>query len=600
MKTLTEEEFKQKYGVSVASQFDIKTPEANLYDSLKKDLVTRGEKNVNLIQQGATQRSPMQNVTQGFKVAANTAGALGDVAGEAIKRTPVLGGLAEKAGSAIGKGFNAVTDKIAGTKFFQEAAQGIPEGGALEQGLEIGQASGEIAGNVLGAEMGVGGVARGASAAAQVPKAIGDIPKPNMGAAGQYVKGAVRDVVPTTQSYIDHQIAKALDLTPGDLSKIESSTGNQVGRFLADNNLIGTNKATTEGLIQGFYKTNYDAVRSAIGKVEKTYKPSQLPRFTDALIQLKKATEGVPGLEKDAVKIDNLLAKKEGITLAEVQTVKELLDDNFSLYKVTGDVEQGVAKQGLANIRGDLKRLIEKEVKENTGEDIATMNNSVQTARSLNNAIETRSTRGLTRNNLNTRDVMMGLGLTYFGSPLLGVAAILAGKLINSPTARLRIARFLDQKTDAYRAKLSKDLDKGVVPPEVKEALGEPLTAPRTQSPTPQARFPQEPIDGTEPSPKSIIQKAQDVYKSTGLDDQRGFVKNPLGGDPQAQKIAQNLNGSDVSLIQNYVNEPTLDNFMKLAPVIEGMGLGKMTANEVQELLSDAITIRNQPDFSSG
>lgn len=475
MRTITEDEFKKEYGTIAASQFDLKTPEDSLFNSIKKDIASRSEKNVDLIQQGAASRTPVQNVTKGFEVAANTAGAVGDVAGEALTRTPLIGGAIKSVGTTIGKGFKALTGKLADTKFFQEAAAGLDEGNALEQGLSIGRSAGEIAGNVVGAEAGLGAT-RGAakSAATGAGRFAEAMPKPNVAGTGKYVAGAMRDVIPTSQSIIDHQIAKALDLTPGDLAKIESSTGNQVGKFLADNNLIGTNKASTQALVKGFFDKNYKEVRKEIEGVQKAYKMNQVPRYADALKAINSKIEGVPGLEDVAVKIDNLMNLGKDVKLADVQEVKELLDDHFNLYKVTGDVGEGVAKEGLANIRSELKGFIENEVKANTGKDIKMMNRNVQTSKSLNDAITARSPRGLTRANITTRDAMMGLGLTYFGSPLLGVAAILIGKVATSPTMRLRLARFLDSKGDAYRAKISEALNKGEVPREVQEAITSP------------------------------------------------------------------------------------------------------------------------------
>ncbi len=264
-----------------------------------------------------------------------------------------------------------------------------------------------------------------------------------------------------------------MDLTPSDLSNIEASTGNQVGKWMADNNLIGTNKATTQSAIDAFKTQNYNAVRSEIGKVTQSYKPTQVPRFIDALKAIKGQIDGTVGLEKVNAEIDNLL-KKKTVTLNDVQRAKELMDDHFSLYKVTGDVASGVAKQGLANVRSGLKDFIEKQVQKYTGADIREMNNNVSTARSLSDAITTRSPRGLTRANITNRDVMTGLGLTYFGTPLLGIASVLVKKLATSPTVRLRVARYLDQLTDAQRLKISEQLQKGSIPPDIQK-ITEPL-----------------------------------------------------------------------------------------------------------------------------
>ncbi len=170
-----------------------------------------------------------------------------------------------------------------------------------------------------------------------------------------------------------------------------------------------------------------------------------------------------------------MLTKKK-LTLEDVQAAKELLDDYSSLYGKQGDVLQGIEKQGLANVRDGLKTFIETEVKKNTGADIRQMNNNVSTAKTLNEAIEKRSTRGLTRANITWRDAMVGLGVYAFASPLAGLAAVVAYKLATSPTARLRFARWLDQQGDAKRAAINNAFKEGRVPKEVQEILEIPNT----------------------------------------------------------------------------------------------------------------------------
>lgn len=472
MKTLTQEEFKKMYGADAIKAFDAPTQDnSGLFDTIKADLAKRGQENLNILEQSKKDTSLGGNIAGGFKLAANTAGGVGDVIGNTLNKIPGVKPVTE----AIGKGFNAVTDKLAGTKFFQEASQGLQPGNALEKGLSVAQSGGEIAGNILATDVGVRGAAKTGEVAAQVPSKIAEaIPKPppggsgGLGEVGTYLKGAIKDVTPTVQNTIDHQIAKALDLTPGDLSNIEASTGNQVGRWLADNNLIGTNKVTTQAAIDDFFKQNYAAVRSEIGKVTQTYKPSQIPRYTDALKAIQIQIKDTLGLEKVNAEIDNLL-RKTSVTLNDVQRVKELMDDHFSLYKVTGDVASGVMKEGLANVRTGLKDFIEAQVMKYTKADIRALNNNVSTARSLSDAITTRSPRGLTRANITNRDIMTGLGLTYFGTPLLGLAYVFLKKLVTSPTVRLRIARYLDQLSDEQKAKISLQLQQGKVPADIQK-----------------------------------------------------------------------------------------------------------------------------------
>lgn len=487
MKTLTDKEFKSVYGDAALSQLNkaVQTndTQTGFFNSLKNDLAQRGQNNANIYNQSisAGDTSLGNSIEGGMKLAANTAGGLGDVAGEALKRIPIVGGVLNAAGNAIKSGFNTVTNKLADTNFFKEAAAGSSPTSPVEKGLSVASSGGEVAGNILGADQGAGMLNASKDIAATVPSrvssAVDSIPKPTI--QGAYntasdlvnrLPSAVQDVIPTAQNTIDHQLTKALDLTAGDLGKIEAKTGNQAAKWLSDYDLIKTNKATTQAAIDAFKTQNYNAVRSEIGKVGKFYTEEQIPRFKQALGILKNNINKVPGLEQENVAVDNLL-KKNLISLEDVQKVKELLDDHFNLYNALGDVAENTTKQGLAKIRNDLQVFIEDKVKEYTGADIRMLNNNVSTARSISDAITKRSPKGLTSANLTTRDVMMTMGLTYFGSPIVGIAALLVKKLVTSPTARLRFARWLDQKGDAYRAQLSEALQKGKVPPEAQKVI---------------------------------------------------------------------------------------------------------------------------------
>lgn len=481
MQTLSSQEFQQKYGTIAGSQFNADQKQESLFGSIKNDIAFRGENNVNILNQPSSGFG--DDVSKGLRMAGNTAGAVGDVAGETLSHTPIVGTAVKAIRGALGKGFNAVTNALGGTKFFQEAASGLQPGNNLEKGLQAGAGAGEVAGNILGSDVGAGGAVEAGKFAPQVVgkagEALSSIPKPTI--QGAYnaasdlksrLPSAIQDVIPTAQGTIDHNLAKALDLTPGDLSTIEQSTGNSVGRFLSDNNLIGTNKATTQAMINNFFQQNYTSVRSAIAKVQTQYKISQVPRYTDALNQIRQTVEGIPGMEKEAAQVDNMLHLGKPVSLGDVQTVKEMLDKHFSLYSAMGDVKQAAVKQGLVNVRKEIQTFIENEVKKNTGEDIRSMNNNVQTAKSLADAIEERSPKGLTRANISNRDVMMGMGLTYFTSPLVGLAAVLIKKVATSPTIRLRFARYLDGLSDAERAKISNSLKDGSVPEEIQKVVG--------------------------------------------------------------------------------------------------------------------------------
>lgn len=295
--------------------------------------------------------------------------------------------------------------------------------------------------------------------------------------ASQAEKGATnparmvaRDVVPGLDRVVNHQVTRALDLTAGDVKNISQSTGHEVGQFMAEKNLIGANKDVTVKNLETFFKDNFDSVRNEISKVKNVYKKTSVPRYVEALKELKQKTEGVPGLQKTSVEIDNLLNKPQ-LTLNDVQRVKELMDDHFNLYTVTGDVGQGVAKEGMSNIRSDLKTFIENEVKKNTGADIKELNNNVSTSKGILDAVDARSTAGLTRSNLKIGDLgVFGIGLGT-GGPLMGMAFLFGKKILESPAVQLRIAKYLDGISDSRKAKIRSELESGKVPEELNNLI---------------------------------------------------------------------------------------------------------------------------------
>src|SRR3990167_8856436 len=392
-------------------------------------------------EQARTATNPIQMTEAGLKIGA---GALGAALSPLAPATKYVGNGIEYAA-------DKVSDIPAVQKFARSKAGGITTRVAEDvqntSALLSLRSGGLIPGAVKGATRGVGS---------------------KIAPAGEYAKSFGKDVIPTSAGIINHQVSKALDFAPSDLSNIAKATGNEVGPWMAENNLIGVNRASTQTLVKDFYKKNYALVRTEIGKVKETYKPGQIPRYTDALKQINTKIENVPGLEKTWVEVSNLLNKKEGITLLDIQRVKELLDEHFSLYKVTGDVPEVVAKQGLANIRSELKQFIEREVKEKTGSDISKLNNNVSTSVSIDEAITTRAPKGLTRGNLRIVDLgIFGIGWSLGGGPLSGLALLFGKKLLESPTVRLRIAKYLDEISDARKARIQAELEAGKIPDEL-------------------------------------------------------------------------------------------------------------------------------------
>lgn len=397
--------------------------------------------------EGAQTRNPIKMTESGLKTVAGAIGAAFSPLAPVTKY--------------VGKGIEKVADTVSESPMVQKFAMS-----------KAGQTTARVAEDVQNVSTGLGVIAGGSKA---TPGAVAQNtlkPKANVVAptvpkqtVGGYIKSTVRDVVPTKQGAINELVTKGLDLSPGDLANISKSTGNDIGTWISDNNLIGKNKNETQGNINNFYKKNYDSVRNQIDSVPVTYTQPQIPRFVDALKQIQSQVKNVPGLEEASAEVQNLLIKKQ-LRLSDVQRAKELIDDHYALYNKVGDVAGGVQKEGIANIRKELRKFIEDEVEKNTGADIRAMNNNVMTARAIEDAIITRAPKGLTRANIKIGDLgIFGFG-SFAGGPLTGLALLFGKKLLETPTVRLRIARMIDKMSDAQKMRIQQELQSGIIPQE--------------------------------------------------------------------------------------------------------------------------------------
>jgi uncharacterized protein YoxC len=446
-----------------------KTFQKNTFERIQEDLTERKEDIQEAISfEGDTQKSLIGSATEAGAIAA---GAISNTAYEALPEG--ARNILDKIGGGIGEGFNYLTEKLGESKFLQEAVQG--DTSKLEEALQIASDLGVIAGEVT-AVAELPGVAKTAS---QVARKGAEKASSAGGKIASTVKKKAKDfgdttgiseAIPTPERIVEFQTTRALDLTQGDVKNISKSTGNELGEWLAEKNLIGKNKEVTTEMVQKFGNESFDKVREEIRKVDKTFNTTEVPRYEQGLREILKKTENTAGLEDVTSEATELLSKKQ-INLEDVQRVKELLDEQFSLYKVTGDVKDSVSKKGLSNLRSEIKEFIETQVDEAGGADIKQLNNNVATSRAITEAISDRSTRGLTRSSVGLGDLgIFGVGST-FGGPVGGLVAVAGKKILDSSAVRLRFAKWLDTLSDAKKAQLANQLKKGDIPKEMVEAI---------------------------------------------------------------------------------------------------------------------------------
>lgn len=427
---------------------------------VKENLGQRGQQIKDVFTE--TARGEINPAETGIRFVGNVAGSIGDVAGAAL--SPLVQSVAEKewakpAFEALGRGMETYEEWKNSSEGNRRAGEIIESVvnitdlvGAGAAGKSLVKTAGKTAGKTA------------ARAVEDVGSAVSKV-----GSRLSAVKEVAEDVIPTKGEIVSGQIARSLDLTPGDIANLKNSTGNDIGEFMTKNNLVKNTKDETLESVQKFFDTNYRSVRDNIQSVKKTYTPTEFPRYTQSLQKIKESIKDVPGLEADNAVVDELLSKKT-ISLGDVQTAKELLDDHFALYKTTGDPAQGTVKEGIRKIREELRTFIENEVKDSTGANIRAMNNNVATSKGIIQNTIKREARDLTRADISLYDIGF-FGVGSFVSPLTGAALVFGKKVLQSPAIRLRFVQWLNSLPELKKTKVMEQFNSGIIPKEVPASI---------------------------------------------------------------------------------------------------------------------------------
>lgn len=460
MQTLSNEEFKKRYGTTGLSMLKKSNETQNVgYGQRLKQAASSGIGKFHAGKTDFDSLNPLRMVEGAVK------GAAGLVE---TAFSPITAAIEPVTKPTLGRAVQFTSDKISDSPQVQNFA--ISKIGEITARIteDINNLN-TIAGAVAGPK---GVSSAGSKATGSIRNAVDNIPpllpRGSGGAIKSVAGNVVKDIAPTSKGIINDQITRAFELTPGDVFKISKKTGNEVGDFISNNNLIGKSVDESKNLLTNFKNQNYKQVRSEIGQVKTQYSPAQVPRYTEALKELQKQVTDVPGLQTVSAEV-NALLKKSKLELTDIQRVKELMDEHFDLYNVIGDVKSNIAKQGLDNVRGDLRAFVETEVKNNSGVDIRALNNNVSTSQTVLNAMRQRAGRGSTRSSVSLADLGWFGGGSVVGTPLFGAALVFGKKVLESPTVRLRIAKFIKDLDDAKKARIKTDLQSGKIPEVLKK-----------------------------------------------------------------------------------------------------------------------------------
>lgn len=293
--------------------------------------------------------------------------------------------------------------------------------------------------------------------------------------AGKTTAGKiVSDIIPTSSDVQRSQVVKALDLTQGDLATIGKKTGNDVTDFIVSKGLIRESPELVAQSLNDLRKTTKKLKGEEVSKVKSTYTLDKVPKVQQGLNTILDGVDNVAGLEDVTNKIKTLL-KKDTFTLEDIQNAQYLIDENSNIYSKIGDVKSSSTARGLDKIRKDIKTFIEDEVTKATNgqTSIKQLNNDIQTSFAIEDAINTRATRNLTRQKISLSDSIVLFGGSATFDPLVGVGLYIGKKIIETPTARLAFVKLLNAQPSSTIKRIVSQIKNKTVSPETQKLLNQ-------------------------------------------------------------------------------------------------------------------------------
>lgn len=337
---------------------------------------------------------------------------------------------------------------------------------------ELAAASPRIASIISGAVEGVGFEVGMKGAEGELPTAkgiagsaalFGGIP-----AAGAVV-GAGKELL--GKAIPETLIKSAIKLKPTqkirvaeELAKMgENTTAETAEQYLLKNRISGSPDEVAKQLATKAKEARAAKLES-LSPLTNKFKDAKIGQFADEVV---KATDGVSGVEEVASKARDLqkaVKSKQGATLAQIDELKTLFDQNLNVFTLAGSVKEGVTKKGLANLRGYTKTFIEDAANKLGVSNIKQLNQDVIINRSLSRAITGQAV-GAGGNALaKLSDLLIGGSVIGGGIAAGGfdkdnliksgltAVGVVAGAKFFSPANRIKLANWLSKNLNEGEA----------------------------------------------------------------------------------------------------------------------------------------------------
>lgn len=358
-----------KYGANPVQAND-STPqqqaEPNVVQRIWNDIQTRGQKNVDIYKQNtAAGDTSLPHVAEGAtKIVANTFGGIGDSIGEIIKSVPGGSQAIDAIGGIASQAFKGVTDKLANTQLFKDAAKNPEATKTLEQMLSTGQSLGDIANNILAAE---GARATAVKVSDTVQKLVDKIPEapptPPAGPSKQVTK-----LQSEWQRPIDTP-AKTFDKTREVLAKSPETPKFLAEQGIDPRGLVEDGKysapeaeATAQALRDTAGKMSRDTLRPSLEKADYFTPKTPVTDLESQIMSRAKSEYGVTAGDAGSVASNvqselDALAKKypNGMSLTNLHDEGIIYNQNggYKPFASAADTNKSIANRAIGSILKD-------------------------------------------------------------------------------------------------------------------------------------------------------------------------------------------------------------------------------------------------------
>jgi len=255
------------------------------------------------------------------------------------------------------------------------------------------------------------------------------------------------------------QMQKAINLNPSDIRKIKQPNiaSKDPAEWLLERGIRGSRESIASQLddIGTASKAQVDNGLAQLTTRVKIDNALPAQKTLDVLI---KDLDGVIGMETTLDRLTKMRGQTS-FSIAELNEIKRLGDDLSAIYKTTGIVKDSAKAQGLANVRSELKTLIENEASKQGFDAVKALNKETQVSFEISKALKKRLDVESKLPELGLRDGVLAVGGFATGGPLAAAGIVISKKILESAQFRTFLANKLKGSNTAQKVELQKALE---------------------------------------------------------------------------------------------------------------------------------------------